>query len=287
MVDEFFRLKGESNRTIDEAEFYALLASPEKKILGVIYEPSVLTSKIEDSRWRVEDILFENVSFSRTTISRFEFTKCTFIDCLFTWGRISDCRFTACNFIKTNMHRCEFSGVYVNPLSFDDAVHDKKYSNIAVYLYQELLSNSRKETQPDFVDHALYMFRKWKAIHDVRQNRGRISRWRRYLSDAIFRLSIGYGVRLGNLTVTSLIVVCLATLANWQFQTELGLAKTGGGSLNFVDAFYFTIVVMTTLGFGDITPGEVFGKLAVSLQALTGFLLLATFASMIFRKISQ
>ncbi|TVM15996.1 hypothetical protein DPQ33_13610 [Oceanidesulfovibrio indonesiensis] len=49
---------------------------------------------------------------------------------------------------------------------------------------------------------------------------------------------------------------------------------TAGGS-PLVNAFYFSVVVMTTLGFGDITPLTSLAKISVALQCLTSYVMFA------------
>jgi Ion channel len=43
-------------------------------------------------------------------------------------------------------------------------------------------------------------------------------------------------------------------------------------NLNLGDALYFSIVTMTTTGYGDISPKSGWAKFAVSVQILFGFL---------------
>jgi voltage-gated potassium channel len=46
--------------------------------------------------------------------------------------------------------------------------------------------------------------------------------------------------------------------------------------LNHVSAVYMTVVILTTVGFGDITPTGTFGQIIVTVQMLAGLSLLAT-----------
>lgn len=39
---------------------------------------------------------------------------------------------------------------------------------------------------------------------------------------------------------------------------------------SFVDSFYFTVITLTTIGYGDITPITTHGKIAASIFALMG-----------------
>lgn len=58
----------------------------------------------------------------------------------------------------------------------------------------------------------------------------------------------------------------------WQFSIFLDV--TVG---NIVEGLYFSVVTMTTLGFGDISPKSDIGRIVVSLQALSGVTLLGFF----------
>lgn len=84
--------------------------------------------------------------------------------------------------------------------------------------------------------------------------------------------------------------IMMAVIASWVALVALGWAliywpqmDTGfafapglqeGQRQDFVDALYLSLVTLSTLGFGDITPTENFLRLLAPLQALTGFGLL-------------
>jgi voltage-gated potassium channel len=56
-------------------------------------------------------------------------------------------------------------------------------------------------------------------------------------------------------------------------------------SESLVDAFYFTVVVMTTLGFGDVVPETETARLFVSLMCLTSYIMFALMIGVITRGI--
>ncbi len=58
-----------------------------------------------------------------------------------------------------------------------------------------------------------------------------------------------------------------------------------GEQVNIIDAFYFSIVVLTTVGFGDITPLTPGAKVVVSLQCLTSYVMFALMIGVITRGI--
>lgn len=60
-----------------------------------------------------------------------------------------------------------------------------------------------------------------------------------------------------------------------------------GANLNvktFGDAFYFTVVALTTVGFGDITPVSGYGKLVTVLMIISGIILIPWRASKIMKE---
>lgn len=169
MLANFFELPGQPAR-IDQAEFLRLVAAP-GQIRSKIYVPSTLVGP-EFPKHRVIGCDFVEVSFTSTSIERFEFTDCTFTSCLFIGTIFKDCRFAGCLFIDCNTYRIEFIGVHVDPLSFEQCLNPERHQNIGVHLYQELLNNSRRQSQPDFAQDALFRFRQWlrfQSIYMLRQ----------------------------------------------------------------------------------------------------------------------
>ena len=53
--------------------------------------------------------------------------------------------------------------------------------------------------------------------------------------------------------------------------------------LTWVDSLYFSVVSLTTVGYGDLTPTTDGGKLFVSFYLLTGIGIIAAFASTLLR----
>lgn len=55
-------------------------------------------------------------------------------------------------------------------------------------------------------------------------------------------------------------------------------------NLNYVDAFYFSTITLTTVGYGDITPETTLGKLFTSFYVLTGIAILGSFANLLLKR---
>lgn len=55
-------------------------------------------------------------------------------------------------------------------------------------------------------------------------------------------------------------------------------------NLNFVDAFYFSTITLTTVGYGDISPQTTLGKLFTTVYILIGIAILGSFANLLLKR---
>ena len=79
-----------------------------------------------------------------------------------------------------------------------------------------------------------------------------------------------------------------------QFRLAAGAAAAaiGGGTvfyhffehLGWVDSFYFTVVTLATVGYGDIVPKTDLGKLFTSFYILIGIGIIAGFATILVKR---
>lgn len=54
--------------------------------------------------------------------------------------------------------------------------------------------------------------------------------------------------------------------------------------LNWLDAFYFSVITLATVGYGDITPHTSFGKLFTIFYVIIGIGIIGTFANLLIRR---
>ena len=80
---------------------------------------------------------------------------------------------------------------------------------------------------------------------DLGLNRAHIKRFYRKAPSPIRILAI-------RLTIIITLILVVATLF-WAFEKD-HIHDATGGEFSFIDALYFTIVTVTTLGYGDIVP---------------------------------
>lgn len=289
--DPFFKLEGDLSK-INQDEFYAHM-DRSKHLYHTIYEPAGLDRR-DNRTTRLEGKTFQWVSFSWTKIRNIIFRDCIFEDCRFIESRIERCEFHNCSFIRTNMHKVLFERTYIDPNSFKIALDPHRHQNIGVHLYQSLMNNSRHNDQPEFEADAHFYFLRWKRyqeLYEVRMSwrekrtldtKKRVRITRRFIWEWLF----GSGIRLRHFIATVTVSILFITSMNYLFRQQLGLSEGEGRISSFIDAFYFSTITLTTLGFGDITPATQVGRLFVAMQGIIGFFLFALLASMLFRKIA-
>lgn len=295
--DTFWTLEGASEISSQEDLFDHLKKSDHLKL--TVYKPECLTREYPKRAQRIDGKSFERASFSKTKIDSIIFRNCNFIECQFIGTEITECEFHNCRFIKTNTHKIKIYNTYINPLSFKHCLDKKKHQNIGVHLYQCLMNNSRTQEQIEFERDAQFLFLRWKRYQDTYELRKQWSRAKNTKDCLVVlrqgfvvaqRLSwekfFGSGIRLRYFFGTVLLVVFIATCVNYVFRENLGLAFEGKTISSWDESLYFTIVSLTTLGYGDITPTTTIGRVAASVQSVVGFSLFALLASMLFRRVA-
>lgn len=272
--------------------FFELVANSGMTVKNIRYQPDELNGSRIGSRLditKIQNITFINVNFSKTYIHSLNFQNCNFKECFFINCNIKHCEFHNCKFINTNTHKIEFFRVYIDPNSFKDCLLPKRHQNIGTHLYQRLMQNSNAENQREFGRQASFDFNTWKrrqSFYDFKEN------WRKgkrcvsidHLFDAAWRWTwglCGAGVRIRRFVGLFVFFLVLFSIINLQFREIFGLNNIN----NCIDSLYFTVITMTTIGYGDITPTNSVGKVIVAVEGLIGFFLFALAASIAIRRI--
>lgn len=97
----------------------------------------------------------------------------------------------------------------------------------------------------------------------------------------------GYGKRLWLLLVWAVLFVPLFGTLYWKFEFIEFNKESVTNYPDFVDSLYFTIVVLTTLGFGDIIPTCTQGRMVVIAEVILGYFTLGIIISIIGSKITR
>ena len=266
---------------------------------NTIYQPPELKQQGNQSIARIQNKTFERVNFSKTEISGISFRNCTFDHCLFVASKINNCEFHDCRFVLTNIFKISISHTYIDPMSFARCLVQKKHQNIGVHLYQVLLKNSRRTEQIEFERDAHFLFLRWKRFQEAYEIK---SSWKarashplsfqfvliclRYVHRWAWEKLFGSGLRVRYFVVTVFLVIISLSTLNYICRDEFGLMQENDVITSFWEALYFTTISVTTLGYGDITPTTVMGRMVATVQSIAGFCLFAILASMLFRRIS-
>jgi Ion channel/Pentapeptide repeats (8 copies) len=278
MLNNFFKLNG----NIEEFDIDRMNSQlkTSKHIVNVLFKPN------EFKFQKIEGVIFENVSLSKTIIEKCTFKGCTFNDCLFIGTSFNEVSFHKCYFDNCNFFKSNFTKVYCRPEQFRDAIRDRSYSNIAVHLYQQLRENYHSESQREYKNEAEYYFSKWKRnLLLVEAKRNNIA-WHKYFPSFVlsflYDLVLGYGYRLRNLVGSTFLIVFFLTSLNHCFSAYL---FTGEESPSIIKSIYFTITTMATLGASGFSPLSEVGYGVVTLNVLIGISILTATLNSVFRKV--
>ena len=108
----------------------------------------------------------------------------------------------------------------------------------------------------------------------------------------IAHLTTGYGEKLGNIfyTVNAVIIICALLFGvagvqygekvlGFQYINNFGLLDTLG------NLFYFSVVVFSTVGFGEIVPINLLGKFIMIFEGMTGGIILSIFIIAVYKQL--
>ena len=285
----FFKLQEPFDTLTKPKQFFDRINTSDGVVENLLYKPYELRGSTSRFPRKIRETEFRNVSFTRTHIESISFYGCVFNQCLFINSRIEHCEFHNCSFVDTNTHKIDFLGVYVDPNSFENCLKAKSDQNIGTHLYQRLMNNSNDENQRAFGRSASLRFNTWKRrqwFYEFKRD------WRTKPGRSIHALASGLvrwfwglwgaGVHLGRFILSFAFTILLLSSFNFVLREQLGLDAV----TEIVDSIYFTVITMTTIGYGDITPSNTFGKVVMAGEGFLGFFLFALAASIVFRRIA-
>lgn len=107
-----------------------------------------------------------------------------------------------------------------------------------------------------------------------------------FLEYKFLEITCNYGTSLFRWATTTLTFSILMAVIFWAVDMSLVESlRTVQGEVYWFDYFYYSMITMTTVGFGDITPIAFIPKLLAILEAFFGFLMLGIFIGLIQKKL--
>lgn len=215
--------------------------STNKVILTQISFPEEIENKKE---LKVSGVNFEKCIFSHSNITKYDFHDCNFIECSFNGSIFYDCEFHNCVFSECTFFKTSFSSTYIDPTSFRFSSRwHWNWANINVWLFQSLYRNSKDMHQEKFAMHADKKFQFYKRYDDLL---GKKPHFIKFFKSLFYDYALGYGYGIKNaLIITSASVTLFAYTIN---------GHLANGNIGFFKALYFSIVSLTTVGYGEMTP---------------------------------
>lgn len=250
---------------------------------NMLYYPSEFSSS-ERTPLTIKGKSFNQVSFKDTDFVNVKFLNCKFKSSIFMGATFTKCEFVNCKFEQCNTLKARFDKTFIDPVSFDDNFDLVNDSNLAIGLYQVLYKNSSIEHQPSFAEYSLYKMKVAERKQlKYKLNNDSITKKVYYKENAIswlYDFCTGYGLKVSRVFRLLAIFIIFFTAVNYLFNAQLFSNKLE----SIIDAFYFTCVTVTTLGYGDITPVSEIGKIVVVLEAISGFMVISLLLSAIASK---
>ena len=200
------------------------------------------------------DALFDSTDFTgKATFSHTEFNKVSF--------RMS--RFTNVSFKESDFNRMKVEWFSLKgALVFDGPT------------YIKLIKIFREIEQFEDADAAYYQYRRLSQA----KKKWSFSK----LMDVVAWVSCGYGVKPGYPLIWAFVLIMVFTLVYWRGKGIKRLKENDGDKNRvsrwaaFYNAFYFSVVTFTTVGYGDWYPEDRY-RIVVMIEGVLGWLLLALF----------
>ena len=257
---------------------------------NLLYEPDSID---EQQKNLFKKKTFRNISFSKTTFKEMTFTECKFEDCLFVGAVFADVEFHKCKFINCNFYKCSLSGkCYLDPSCFEfNKDYKKTHANVMTALFQTLLDNARDHSQYIQAKNADILFLRWRIAQRrydwQKKDIGCIRYIYEWMRNKMYDFGMGFGYSLLRFVITSVILLLVFSFITHNSWSFLGLHVNGVDikSGSFLDSVYYTVVVTTTLGFGDIVPTTMCGRVVTSLLSIAGLIWFSLLASVIIKKV--
>jgi hypothetical protein len=277
MSANIFKIEGNPKSVNSREEFMEL--EEDNIFSDILYYPDVFNDT-PNRAITIKEKKIVNVSFKYTRFENVRFLDCKFRRCIFFMAQFINCEFINCSFRETNTNKSKFSGTLIDPKDFFENFDLKEDTNIAADLYHSLYKNLSNERQPDRATESLYLMHRAENAHLSSQlKRNKISKkvYRKKKVWHLFHnLTSGYGLKLYRILIALTTVIAISSIINYICRD---IFFTPGDVSTPIDALYFTLVTLTTLGYGDISPCTQIGRLIITGETAIGIIIISLFLS--------
>ena len=290
MLNDFWKLNSPFQQIETQVSFLQILQHS-KHVCNLMYKPNMLQPH-EYPKLKIEDTIFENVSFSKTKIQSTLFSRCIFKDCLFIGVEFEECTIDDCTFKSSNMSYCIFKATYIQPDCLKNIFPFHTFSNIAISFYQSIYDSFKNSNQPELLRNAEYYFMKWNLIHTKESIkkyfrsskegslRSAINLFPRFFS-LVLQQFFGFGIKLRWYSATIIFAFLVFYMINDVFWTDFKVDPLRNGKHNVL---FYTFYSFTSFGSSPMSPTSPLGIFCAMLQSFVGWIFIGVGISMIVKK---
>ena len=235
---------------------------------------------------------FEQCYLRQSSFTRVDLTGSTFDDC-----NLRDVEFNDCELWYTTFHKCS--------LNYDSILQSapQKWSPRERFL-RSLRLNATSMGDVRQADRLLLLEmeadrrEQWDIVvtaskwHQNRYTQGdRHRALGRWLLHCVEGAIWGYGVRIHRIALTALAILTGSSFLFWLLSIPLRMAddkpEVEAIHRDLIDCIYVSVMAFTTVGFGDITPSSILGKITTSALGIIGPICLGLFVAAAYRRIQR
>ncbi|MBV4485164.1 MULTISPECIES: ion channel [Pseudomonas] len=232
----------------------SLPSSPEISFCFINFDFDSITPKER----QVSGKTFTKCIFSHKIIEEFTFKNCIFVGCMFNGAAFVGVEFHDCEFRECFFYKARFKDTYIDPRSF---IFSKEWhwfrANVNAGLFQSVYNNSKSMHQEEFAMHSDRKFQFYRRYQYLYGNYPEIYR---FLKGLLFDYLLGHGYGIKNtLFMTLVSILGFAWLLDGNVKSENG---------TFFETLYFTVVSLTTVGYGEITPRHELAPMVITIVLL-------------------
>jgi hypothetical protein len=240
---------------------------------------------------------FERCAFEETDLSNSCFEGSHFINCSFRRVLLCNARLVDSEFQNCYLEDIDLAGALLDRMRlwFPNTIRNAQ-ADAWTHLQLPLPEENEFSYELAARNYRIYrdMFsgsgrRGLVSTLSFREQKARSHIWpsslRRFRS-LFISIITGYGERPFRFASVLLFVIFAFAFSYWKF--HLLVRQGSDDAITFFEAFYFSVVTFSTLGFGDITPQRVsYGQSVVILEVFSGIVGIAVFTALVVRRYFQ
>ena len=281
-----------------------------KKEIEELHSNGESLSQVQLKYANMKNAKLVNADLSNADLTRADFSGASLYGVNLEGATLFKTNFEGANLKSSNMKKCNMLGAdftntklnnidwgseskVINEIEAESAVESgdmataKDKYNEAEDIYRSLKISMQSQTLGEDVGRVFI-----REMVVKRKQMPKLSPLR--MISKLIEMTTGYGEKVGNIFYTVLIVIIACAgfygMAGVQYGDYIlgfnGDVQEFGGILNVIgNLFYFSVVVFSTVGFGEIVPINLMGKTIMIIEGLIGGLILSILIIAVYKQL--